>query len=244
MTNSPEHELLLELQDLIIGTRSVADFLGGLSVIAASTLSRSSGKTVECGVTLKYTKKTRTVGGSTPRAVHLDKIEHAVGDGPCILALKIKEPVLLADVHTDPRWPEYQQRLIEEGCFSVLGVPLELSEGADAALNFFAPATGVFTEDIIREAVSFADVACTAVRLAVRVGTAEGTADDLSTAMMSRTAINLACGIIMGQNRCSQSDAMSILMKVSSHRNQKLRDVAEEMVRKISGEDPSTYFDA
>ena len=243
MTISPEHELLVELQDLIIGTGSVADFLAGLSSIASAGLSRSAGTTIECGVTLQHGKKSRTVAGSTERAVHLDRIEHEVGDGPCIAALRVKAPVLLADVHTDPRWPVYQERLIDEGILSMLGVPLELGENAAAALNFFAPATGVFTEDTINEAASFADVAGRAVRLAVRVGTAEGAADDLSAAMVSRTAINLACGIVMGQNRCSQKEAMAILTKVSSHRNQKLRVVAEEIVMKVSGEEPTTYFD-
>jgi hypothetical protein len=243
MTNSPEHALLLELQDLIIGTGSVADFLGGLSVIAASSLSRAAGTTVECGVTLKHNKKTTTVGGSTERAVHLDKIEQQVGEGPCIDALKVKAPVLLADVRTDHRWPVYQERLRDEGCLSALGVPLDLSDDATAALNFFAPTTGVFTESTVNEAVKFARVARSAVLLAVRVATAEGAADDLSAAMVSRTAINLACGIIMGQNRCSQKEAMSILVRVSSHRNQKLRDVAEEIVKNISGEEPVTYFD-
>ena len=37
---------------------------------------------------------------------------------------------------------------------------------------------------------------------------------------------------------------MTILTNVSSHRNQKLRDIAEEMVVKISGGQPSTHFDA
>lgn len=243
MTNSPDHKLIVELQDLIIGAGSVADFLGGLSSIAAASLSRTTGATVECGVTLKLARKMATVGGSTERAIHLDRIEQAVGDGPCITALKAAAPVLLADVRTDPRWPTYQERLIEEGIHSVLGVPLELGENAAAVLNFFAPATGVFTKATISEAASFADVAGKAVRLAVRVGTAESAADDLSAAMMSRTAINIACGIIMGQNRCSQSEAMTILMKVSSHRNQKVRDVAEEIVRKVSGEEATTSFD-
>jgi GAF domain-containing protein len=243
MTTSPEHELLLELQDLIIGTGSVADFLGGLSTIAAAALSRSAGAPLECGVTLKLARKTATVAGSTERAIHLDRIEQGVGEGPCIAALKAGAPVLLADVHTDPRWPTYQERLIEEGIHSVLGVPLKLGQNAAAVLNFFAPATGIFTEATISEAASFADVAGSAVRLAVRVGTAENAADDLSAAMMSRTAINIACGIIMAQNTCSQSEAMSILMKVSSHRNQKLRDVADEIVRKVSGEGATTYFD-
>ncbi|GAC1378469.1 MAG: GAF and ANTAR domain-containing protein [Pseudarthrobacter sp.] len=244
MTISPEHELLVELQDLIIGTRSVADFLSGLSVMAASSLSRATGTTIECGVTLKHNRRTATVGGSTTRAIHLDEIEQSVGEGPCIEALKVNAPVLLPDVRTDLRWPTYQARLLEEGCLSALGVPLNLSDDATAALNFFAPTTDVFSEATINEAASFARVARSAVQLAVRVATAEDAADDLSAAMVSRTAINLACGIIMGQNRCSQKEAMDILIKVSSHRNQKLRDVAEEMVMKVSGEEPVTYFDA
>jgi GAF domain-containing protein len=243
MTNSSEHELLLELQDLIIETRSVADFLGGLATMAAAAAGRASGTVVECGVTLKHNRKTRTVGGSTERAIHLDKIEQQVGDGPCIEALRVMSPVLLADVHTDPRWPEYQERLIDEGYLSVLGVPLDLADDASAALNFFAPSKGVFTEQVITESANFAEIAARAVRLAVRIATAEGAADDLSAAMVSRTAINLACGIIMGQNRCTQNEAMDILIKVSSHRNQKLRDVAEEIVKKVSGEEPATYFD-
>ncbi|HAG59904.1 MAG TPA: histidine kinase [Arthrobacter bacterium] len=243
MINSPEHELILELQDLIIGTESVADFLGGFSIIAASALSRSAGARVECGVTLKHSRKTTTIAGSTARAIQLDRLEQQHGDGPCLEALRVKTPVLLADVRTDPRWPAFQERLIAEGCLSVLGVPLELSEDTAAVLNFFASATGVFTEEIIGEAASFADIAGRAVRLAVRVGTAEDAADDLSAAMMSRTAINLACGIIMSQNRCSQTEAMSILMKVSSHRNQKVRDVAEEIVKKVSGDAAATYFE-
>jgi transcriptional regulator with GAF, ATPase, and Fis domain len=243
MINSPEHELILELQDLIIGTESVADFLGGFSIIAASALTRSAGARVECGVTLKHPRKTATIAGSTARAIELDRLEQQYGDGPCLEALRVNAPVLLADVRTDPRWPAYQEVLIREGCLSVLGVPLELNEDTAAVLNFFAMATGVFSEEIISEAASFADIAGRAVRLAVRVGTAEDAADDLSAAMMSRTAINLACGIIMSQNRCSQAEEMSILMKVSSHRNQKVREVAEEIVRKVSGDAAATYFD-
>ncbi|BAS10633.1 hypothetical protein AHiyo4_40550 [Arthrobacter sp. Hiyo4] len=79
-------------------------------------------------VTLKHARKTTTVGGSTERAIHLDRIEQAVGDGPCLAALKAAAPVLLADVRTDPRWPPYQERLIEEGIHSVLGVPWNLAK--------------------------------------------------------------------------------------------------------------------
>lgn len=71
MSTCPELDLLLELQDLIIGTETVAEFLGGLSSMAAVILRRSTGTDVECGVTLKRRKGTTTVGGSSPRAPRL-----------------------------------------------------------------------------------------------------------------------------------------------------------------------------
>ncbi|KQR65387.1 histidine kinase [Arthrobacter sp. Leaf337] len=243
MANSSEHERVLELQDLIVGTQNVAEFLQRLSVMAAGALSRETSGTVECGVTLKRRRRTFTVAGSSPKAVLLDEIEQRIGDGPCIEALRVKAPVLLANVDTDPRWPVYREALEAEGCRATLGVPLELGEDAAAALNFFAFESGVFTPAVVQEAVEFADLAGGAVRLAVRLGTAQSLADDLAAAMQSRTSIDLACGVIMGQNRCSQAEAMAILTKVSSHRNQKLRVVAEEMLANLVGGGVHTHFD-
>jgi len=244
MANSPEHERVLELQDLIVGTRNVAEFLERLSVMAAGALTRATSGTIECGVTLKQRRRTFTVAGSSPKAVLLDEIEQRMGDGPCINALRTMTPVLLGDVATDPRWPEYQKVLEDEGCRATLGVPLELGEDAAAALNFFAFESGVFTPAVLQEAVEFADLAAGAVRLAVRLGSAQTLADDLAAAMANRTSIDLACGVIMGQNRCSQAEAMAILTKVSSNRNQKLRVVAEELLANLTGADIRTHFDA
>lgn len=243
MATSPDHELLLELQDLIIGTDSVADFLSSLAGVAAATLSRSTGAQVECGVTLRRHRAATTVGGSSTRAVELDRIEQHAGPGPCMQSLNNNSTVLLGDARSDPRWPEYQKQLLNQGCISTLGVPMKLNEEASAALNFFASDTGVLSEAAVRDAVGFAAIAGHAVRLAVKVGTLQGLAQDMEQAMKSRTAIDLACGIIIAQNRCTQSEAMKILTNASSTRNQKLRDLAEEIVVKASGEKPETHFD-
>ncbi|MGX9900065.1 hypothetical protein ACW0JT_09360 [Arthrobacter sp. SA17] len=95
MTTSSERERVLELQDLIISSESVAEFLGHLSALAAATLSRESGSTVEVGVTLKRRRRTDTVAGSSEHAIKLDRIEQQMGDGPCIQALRVKSTVLL-----------------------------------------------------------------------------------------------------------------------------------------------------
>lgn len=242
--NYAGNESALHLQDLLMGTENVEDFLGRLAEFSAATLSKMVGAEIECGVTLQRRKRTMTVAGSSPRALTLDRIEQALGEGPCIEALRTKSVILLADVSTDPRWPAYQRQLAEHGCRSTLGVPLEIGEDAAAALNFFGADTGLFTEQIITEAAGFADLAGRALRLAVRIGTVQSRAEDLQAAMENRTAIDLACGVIMAQNRCSQEEAMAILTRVSSNRNQKLRAVAAEVLRNLTSGDVHTHFDA
>jgi AmiR/NasT family two-component response regulator len=68
-------------------------------------------------------------------------------------------------------------------------------------------------------------------------------AEDLTAALEHRTVINLACGVVMAQNRCSQEEAMAVLTKASSHRNRKLRDLAADILGQVSTGTVSTHFD-
>jgi GAF domain-containing protein len=153
------------------------------------------------------------------------------------------QPMNLSDVETDTRWPEYQKVLAENGCRSALGVPLALDENQAAALNFFAAEPDVFAPNVTRTAEGFADLAGRALRLALRIADAQGLADDLKAAMANRTTIDLACGVIMAQNRCTQEEAMALLTKASSHRNQKLRDLAGEIIGRVGNGAVTTHFD-
>jgi AmiR/NasT family two-component response regulator len=68
--------------------------------------------------------------------------------------------------------------------------------------------------------------------------------DNLKAALESRTTIDLAVGIIMGQNRCSQEAAFKILKNASRTRNVKLRDVAATIVAAVNREhEVETPFD-
>jgi len=223
------------LHELVAGSADIKATLDGLTRFAASAISQSIGAPIDCAVTLRRRKRTATVAGSSEKAVHLDHLEQSLQEGPCLEALDKGRPMLLADVETDTTWPEYSKLLAAEGCRSALGVPLVLGETSEAVLNFFAPAPGLFTEGVIREAAAFAEVAGSTLRLAIRIESTEQLNTDLKTAMASRTAIDLACGVIMAQNRCSQDEAFRLLTTASSHRNQKLRTVAEEILEKVAG---------
>lgn len=232
-----------QLQDLVVGSEDVSGFLAELCELSASSLSRALGREVSCAVTLSRHHRTTTAAWSDPEARLFDEIQHSYGEGPCLHAMSTGTTVLVRNTRTDSRWPEYCQAIASLGQLSVLGVPLTLDSGATAALNIFAPTADVFDAAAIRKAEMFAAQAEKALRLAVRIGVQQQLATDLRTAMESRTAIDLAAGIIMGQNRCSQAEAMAILTKASSSRNQKLRVVAEKIVESFAPEAPATHFD-
>jgi AmiR/NasT family two-component response regulator len=48
----------------------------------------------------------------------------------------------------------------------------------------------------------------------------------------------------MAQTGCSQKEAVNILMKASSNRNEKLRDVALSVLARFNGATPTTHFDS
>jgi transcriptional regulator with GAF, ATPase, and Fis domain len=235
MMEHSQHGDFDRLHDMIAGSEDLKGVLDGVAGFAARALTRSTGERIECAVTLRRRRRSATIAGSSDDAVLLDRIEQTLGEGPCVEALKVGHPVVLSDAFSDPCWPRYSESLLQAGCRSAMGVPLTLGDQAAGVLNLFAPVTGAFTRDAISDAEAFAEMASRILRLAVRIAGADQLAEDLRTAMQSRTVIDVACGMIMAQNRCSQAEAFEILKRASSVRNQKLHGVAEEIVTKFSG---------
>ncbi|MDO5878288.1 MULTISPECIES: GAF and ANTAR domain-containing protein [Paenarthrobacter] len=232
------------VHELVTETSNIKSVLEGITGFSATAVSVAVGVNIDCALRLRRLKRRATVAGSSDKAVLLDRIEQSLRQGPCLDALDLGRPVLLSDVATDVSWPAYSHVLAEQGCRSALGVPMDLGKTSEAVLNFFAPAPDVFTENVIKETASFSAVAGGTLRLAIRIETAEQMNADLKAAMDSRTVIDLACGVVMGQNRCTQDHAFNLLRKASSHRNEKLHTVAIDVISNVSGSaEASAHFD-
>lgn len=232
-----------QLHSIVVDSRDVNEFLHEFCDYSARAISESMALPVVCAVTLSRRHGSATAAWSDPRARVMDEIQHSYGDGPCLHAMNTGTTVLVPDTRYDTRWPEYCRAIAELGQLSVLAVPLALDDDSKAALNIFAPDVNAFGSIAIDDAELFAAHAQSSLRLAVRVATSQQLAADLRAAMESRTAIDLAAGIIMGQNRCSQEEAMAMLVKASNGRNQKLRAVAENLVASLTSKDAFTHFD-
>ncbi|MGH3865859.1 MAG: ANTAR domain-containing protein [Pseudonocardiaceae bacterium] len=127
---------------------------------------------------------------------------------------------------------------LAHGIGSALSIPISTGSGVRGALNLYAAQTNMFTTNRRTRAEALGTEGSRTLRLALRGTDQIQLTHHLETAMASRSIIDQAIGIIMGQNRCSATDAFEILRAASNHRNIKLRDVATEIVTRISGTPP------
>lgn len=233
---SAMHELLLDSPD-------ITAFLTQFTEKMAATLAADD-EEVWCAVTLLRERRSATVASSNERAAALDEIQYVYGDGPCLTAAREHVVVHVPDVATDRRWPGYTEAATAAGIASVLGVPFELAGEARAALNIYADQRHAYDQAAIEDVRREVALASSALRLAVRLATHRETEGDLVAALESRTTIDLAAGIVMAQNRCTQQEAVEILKTVSNHRNVKLRELAAELVATVGRGSASTHFQA
>jgi ANTAR domain/GAF domain len=232
-----------QLQDFILDSDDVEDFLAELAVYSASSLSGPGGE-VLCGITLQRRAKATTVASSDENARAMDEVQYSFGDGPCLSSLRELETVHVPDLSTEWRWPDYIAAVAARGIGSILAVPFDLTGDAAAALNLYSASPHAFTGEAIGRAETFARLASKGLRVALRIAHLSEARTDLSAALESRTVIDLAVGAIMAQNRCSQEAAFTILRKASNARNIKLREVAQAVVASIAAEpDVHTHFE-
>lgn len=230
------------LQDLVLDSDDVEEFLTKLVTIAGHSLSHEDDE-VLCGVTLLRARTKTTVASNSPEAQKMDEVQYEFNDGPCLRAARLGVAHYVSDFDAEERFPEYSRAIAGHGIKSALGVPIRLEGDATAALNFYSPLVDAFSPEAVEAAEGFAAEVSASLRLAVRIAKLTESSADMRAAMESRTTIDLAVGVIMGQNRCSQDAAMAILKTASSTRNVKLREVAASVLESLGQGPASTHFE-
>lgn len=238
-----EDSVVALLQDMVLESDGVQEFLDGLVEIASTAFTGSYGD-VFCGVTLLRPRSMTTVASSSAQAKIMDEVQYGFNDGPCLRAAREGHTVHIPDFLTESRFPEYREAIASYGVRSALGIPIRLDAGASAGLDFYSTMPNAFTDTSIAVAEGFARDASKSLRLAVRIASLNDMTEHMRTAMESRTTIDLAVGAIMGQNRCNQDEAIAILRSASQGRNVKLRDLASNLLTSLGQTTPvRTHFD-
>jgi len=231
-----------QVQNLILDSADFEQFLNELARFSAHQVA-GDGDDALCGITLLRDRKAATIGWSSDSAREVDEIQYSLSQGPCLTAAEEEREVNVPDLFEEDRWgPDYANAVASHGLRSVLSLPFNLQGEAKAALNLYSDIPHKFDERAAAKARGYTREISQALRLAVRFSLHTDSAANLRATLESRTIIDIAVGIVMAQNRCSQDAAVRILTEASSNSNTKLREIAKSLVDSVGGSGTRTHY--
>jgi GAF domain-containing protein len=224
-------DVAAQLQAMLLDSERIEAFLAELACAAAGAVDAAR----SCGVTVSATARRRMLGATSDGfAARMDAVQYETDDGPCLTCLRSGESVLVEDIPTDPRWPEFSRRGAQEGARQSLSVPLLEHGRAVGAVNLYTQRPDVLGPVDRERAAQFADRAAGALALAVRLAEQEDRARHLEIALRSRAQIDQAVGALMVSLRVDAAEAFDVLRTRSQNSNTPLREVAADVLGRLA----------
>ena len=108
-----EADVVGRVQDMLLDTQDVQDFLDELARFSAESMSGPRGQ-IYCGITLLRHRSAATVASSGEHAQAVDEIQYQFGDGPCLRSCREGVLVHVPDFELDYGISGIQRHRAEE----------------------------------------------------------------------------------------------------------------------------------
>jgi GAF domain-containing protein len=185
-------------------------------------------KCTDAGIALIGRGNQLRIGEVTAPAIgELYQSQLDAGKGPLIDAATGSDAVLVDDLGTDSRWPEWAERAAGHGIGTVLHLPMLTEARKVGVLSFYHSEPGAFS----RYDEALAEVLARHATVAVAYARNEAT---LIEALESRAVVGQAIGILMERHNLTERAAFSVLRRYSQDYNVKLRTVADQLLESRS----------
>lgn len=164
-------------------------------------------------------------------ALQLDLVQYECQEGPCVDALldPDKSEVVVDDMASEQRWPEYTRAAAAHGIRAQMGIQIYREGRSVGGLNLYSNQAYAFHDGSRAAAEIFAIHAAVAMDKARAVSS-------LNDALTSRQIIGQAVGIVMHTYTVNESVAFGYLTRISQTTNTKLREIAARMVASVADE--------
>ena len=176
------------------------------------------------GVTIATQGKLTTPAASDALVRRGDEWQYELGEGPCVDSVVDQHTVIAQDLAADRRWSRWGPRVVAElGIRAMMSLLLYTDTNAFGALNLYADRAQAFDHRQVGLAQSLAGHLAVAAADAAEI-------DHRGRAMISRTVIGQAEGIVMERFSLDAEQAFAYLRRVSQATHRKLVDIAEDLV--------------
>ncbi len=219
-----------ELREQVLGVRSLSETMQQVAELARRVVPMAT----EVSITLVENDRPRTAAFTGPLAVPLDERQYETGFGPCLGAAATGQTIRTDTADPDGLYPAFAQAARRNGIRHTLSVPLPIPGRVVGAMNLYGAGEKPFDEEAEVDVSSLAGYVAILLANAAMYTDAVDLADQLRLAMASRAVIEQAKGIVMAQNGGDPDEAFTTLARLSQTRNVKLRDLAEDVVRRTT----------
>ncbi|GAA1538363.1 GAF and ANTAR domain-containing protein [Streptomyces albidochromogenes] len=224
---------LASIQDAVTEWRGLHAFLQDVTERAVRAMEGADA----CSITMRRDGRLVTAAADSGGALELDLLQYEAEAGPCVCSMENGEENYVPDMLVERRWAPYPAAAAKRGARSVLATPLALNSHSLGALNLYSAKPDAFVNHL-ETARRLSAQAAGAVAVAERIEQEAEAVNDLRTAMLSRSVIDQAIGIVIARRRCTPDEAMAVLRRASQARNIKLRDLCHELVSDTGGGPP------
>ena len=164
-----------------------------------------------------------------PDLAELAELQLSVGRGPLLEAAAGGTAVSCPDTLDEARWPEFAAAALHCGVRCSVHLVRELPRGA-LVLSLFGVHPGVLDAESAPMAELLAAFGGAMLANATAYNQAQRTASQLKDAVVARSVVDQAKGILMHALRCDADEALKRLRQESQRRHVKVTEVATEVV--------------
>ena len=175
----------------------------------------------------------QVIASSSEQTRLLELLQLEADVGPCLLAYRSGEQVLVDDLRLDPqRWPAFAERAADYNFESVSALPLRLRDERLGALNLFRTKPGALSSTHVAIGQALADVATIGILNQQTLVHSELINQQLQSALNTRVIIEQAKGVLAERGNVDMDGAFVLLRSYARKTHQRLADVAREVVEK------------
>ena len=217
-----------ELGEIVLAEEPLGSILEVVSYNARAAIPHAD----EVSVTLLDRRGFRTAASTHEIVDKVDDVQYALDEGPCVDSSKQNQTFEIEAMDVEERWPRYTPGAVDAGIGSSVSLPLYGGGGTAGALNVYSWEPKAFDDEDRRIGGEFARRASVLLSNAMAFVEKSELAEQLQEAIATREVIGKAIGILMERESIDDDAALAMLRAASQNSNVKLRDIAEELVRR------------